>query len=267
MPVLLFAGLALGLAKGAYDAYSYSQQWDEKKKQLERDQKNLKESFDLKVQNLAEDLEEGNTKLESDIRNVKYARETNLRNAASNAQLQDQINNLQMAELQVQQAEALGSAVQGLATSGVRRMTASQDDAFGVRAGDVMNPGVFVTKQSTDRNIALARLQADLSRRQSMESARMNYLDATLNMESYRRQINENGTVIRDENGNIIGGTGEFGRAYREYKLSYDQQYNANQEELDYMNSDEATRRGTATMFLNLLTAGFSGMTSLGSLG
>lgn len=266
MPVLLFAGLALGMAKGAYDAYSYSQQWDEKKKQLETDKKNLKDSFDLKVKNMAEELEEGNAKLQSDIQDAKYVRETNLRESASNVGLQEQINNLQMAELQVQQAEAVGSAVQGLATSGVRRLTATQDDALGVRSGDVMNAGVFRTRQASERGIALARLQADLSRRQGIENARMNYLNATMNMESYRRQIAENGKVKYDENGNIIGGTGKFGRAYSEYKLSYDQQASAYQEELDYMNSPEATRMGILNMFFSTLSGGIGGATSMATL-
>lgn len=229
---MIVAGALVGLAKGAIDAYSYAQEWDAKKKELETAQKNLQENYDLSVKQATEEAAEAETVLRANVADTKLAQGVGIRNAAHNAALQDQIAQQQMAELQISAREQQGAAVQNAAVSGVRQF----GNAQAYRAG-----------RAADRAMASAERQRELSRFQTLESARANYYNADRQIASYNRQIDYN--------------SNELQRTLDRYETAYNQQYSANQKELDYMNSDEATFLGSMHMFFGVASSMLGGMT------
>lgn len=235
MGALIVIGAALGLAKGLGNVLAAQTEYEEKVSDLEQTQKELSAQFDNSVANAAADVEEANKRLEANIADTTVMRNERLGTSANSIAMQEQIQAQQIAELQLQAADARGAAIQDTATSGVRLMRDAD--------GNVVNAGVYRAEKAGERSLSAAIAQRNLSRYQNIESARANYLQANMNLAAYQREIAYNGTVERDSTGKIIGGTGKFGREYNAYKLTYDQQYNRNQKELDYIHSDEYQNR------------------------
>ena len=259
MGALIAVGFLVGAAKGAVNAMASDNEYWSKINDLKQAQKDLTDSYENSVANAAAETEEANKKIQANIADTKLTQAVGLGTSAKNIALQEEIQNIQRAELEIQAAEAKGSAIQGVATSGVRLMRDAD--------GNIMNAGVRRTELASDRSRLLARKQAEYSRFQNIENARANYLQSNLNLAAYQREIAYNGTVLRDAEGNVIGGTGKFGRTYSTYKLSYDQQYRRNQKELNYLTSDEGKFLHDASMVLGFFGSAIGGATAMGSLG
>jgi len=259
MGALLVIGAAIGGIKAIVNANVAEAEYKEKLADLKQDQIDLTESFNDSVAKAAAETEEANKSVQANIADTKLTQAVGLGTSAKNIVLQEEIQNLQRAELELEAADARGSAIQSVATSGVRLMRDAE--------GNIVNAGVRRAELASDRSRVLAQKQAEYSRFQSIENARANYLQSSLNLAAYQREIAYNGTVLRDAEGNIIGGTGKFGRTYGTYKLNYDQQYNRNQKEIDYMDSDEGWKDFRSAQLINIFAGMVGGAVSMGSLG
>ena len=249
--LIALIGAGVGLAKGVANAHARDVEYQEKLKDLKQKQTDLTETFNNTVFNAAADLEEANTELNARIADTTFMRDRNAGVASKTIVDQQAIADMEMADLQVEAAEAMGSAVQNVAMSGTRRMTDSE--------GNVMNAGVFKTEQKAASIIGKALAKNALSFYSSAEQAKSAYLQADMNIAAYQREIATNGTVERDANGNIIGGTGKFGRTYDTYKLTYDQNYRALDDDIKYMEGEGRTLNGIS-MFTDMVSGLFGGI-------
>jgi len=244
----------VGLAVGGAKAYARKVEYDEKLKDLKQKQADLTETYKNTVFNAAADLEDANKALEANKADTALMRDNNARVASKTIIDQQAIADMEIADLQVEASEAIGSATQNLAMSGTRRMTDSK--------GNVMNSGVFVTAQKSSNAISKALARNALSFYSSAEQAKASYLQSDLNIAAYQRQIEENGTVTRDEAGNIVGGTGKFGRTYDTYKLTYDQNYRALDDDIKFMEGD-GKKLNNIGMLTDIFGTAFGGITNV----
>lgn len=239
MITAMIIGGAIGLGAGLVKAYSNDVQTREKRKELERTKDRLTSEY-----NVSKELLNNSANRAIDNLNANIQDTTNMRDRAAGSagrQIVDQqvLNGMQMAQLQVQAAEAQGSALQDVAMSGTRRMTDSE--------GNVMNAGAFVTRQRAADSIALARTQADIQTRQSLESANYSYTNANMQIRSYQRQIENT--------------RGELADRLKQLQTSYDNQISEIDYDLNYMNSSEFKWIQGLTNAFDVLGSTFNGVT------
>ena len=237
------AGFIGGFAKATAMSSEYSDTlWDLRQKSW-----NLDKQYELKTSQLKEAAADTIADNRAAIRNTQYVRDTNIGIAKGNVVDQQALADMQLAELQIQSAEAQGSATQDIALSGTRRMTATQD-ALGVKAGDTVNANALRTKTSADRSLEYSRAQAKLSTRQSVQQARESYINSTLAMESYRRQIDNTRSQLQ--------------RDLQALNLNYKQSKKELTDDIEYMESDAGYRRLAWNMISTILTGTSNGATA-----
>ena len=244
MWLALGIGAAIGLGSGILKAKSNSVELEEKKKELERKKQYLKNEYEDSKDYLNNSANRAIDNLNANIQDT-----TNMRDRAAGIagrQIVDQqvLNDMQIAQLQVQSAEAQGSALQDVAMSGTRRMIGTGED----QVGKVVNAGVYATREKAGASLALARTQAKIQTRQSLESASYSYTNANMQIRSYQRQIENT--------------RGELADRLKQLQTSYDDQVAELDYNLTYMDSDEFKRlQGWSTAF-DILGSTFNGMTS-----
>lgn len=232
MGTLLFIGLVGGLIAGAAKTYSDMVEYTETYNELNRKRNELTASYNQAVEQTKAQAAESEEAIRANIADTKLAQGIALGTAAHNAALQDQIAQQQMAQLQLEAREQRGAAVQSVATSGVRQ--------FG-------NAQVYRTQRAYDRSIAVAERQRELSRFQSMESARANYYNADRQIASYDRQITYN--------------QNELQRTLDRYETQYNQQKAAYDENIRYMD-EEGWNLHVFNNVANILSFGATGASS-----
>jgi len=267
-----------GMIAGGLKAYSRSVEYDEKLNDLKQKREDLKDTFNDSIANVAADLADANRKLEANIQDTTTMRDASARTSGKQLLNQQVLAEMDMADLQVQAADQMGSAMQNLAMSGTRRMVAtresnvkSENGKYDVvtgagQVGRVLNPQVFKTQGAVDSAISKARTQANISFFNNADQARMSYLNSTLNIKAYQREIEMNGSLELDAEGKVqfdengkVKGTGKAARTINSYKLSYDQQYNELTRDIDYMNGEGNTMLGLS-MFGDFLSGLFGGL-------
>lgn len=251
---LLIGGTILGLGSGLAKAASNNAQVEEKKRELERKKQYLTSEYNAGVEALNNSADRAIAGLEANIADTQIMRDKAAGIAGRNIADQQTVQNMQLAQLQVEAAEAVGSAMQNLAMSGTRRLTATKDDptgenavnaGMGVKAGDVINAGVYSTARKAGASMALARAQAGIQMKQSLDSANYNYMNATMQMEAYGRKINDTRAELSDR--------------LNQMKVSYENQRNELDYNLDYMNSDEFKRLQGWSNFFDIAGSTFRG--------
>ena len=237
LTALLIGGTILGLGSGLAKAASNNAQVEEKKKELERKKQYLTSEYNAGVEALNNSADRAIAGLEANIADTQIMRDRAAGIAGRNIVDQQAIQNMQLAQLQVEATEAIGSSMQGVAMSGTRRMTDSE--------GNVINAPVFATTQKAGASLALARAQAGIQMKQSLDSANYNYMNATMQMEAYGRKINDTRAELSDR--------------LNQMKVSYENQRNELDYDLDYMNSDEFKRLQGWSNFFDIAGSAFRG--------
>lgn len=235
----LIIGGMLGAVKGGFNAIASNIQYDEKLKALNQKRSDLLADYNQSVAHANASANESITNLNANIMNTRFGRDMSLGTSARSIADQQTIAGMQIAELQVQAREAQGSAIQSVATSGVRRMTDSE--------GNVMNAPVFRTDRANERSLALERAKNSLSLGQSINQARASYIDSTMNIDAYKRQIQFT--------------QNELARTLEKYELSFTQQNRDLTRDIDYMNGTGRRLQNWANFF-GVATNIFSGFSS-----
>lgn len=236
MVAAMIIGAVLGAVSGGLQNAAKDIEYKETLTKLKQKSEDLTTNYTEAVRQAKAKSKESVEQLQANIADTKLARNINAGAAAKNVAMQEQIQSQQIAQLQVEAREAEGSAVQSVATSGVRLMTDSE--------GNVMNAGVYRTRQQAKRSLALAEAQRDLSRFQSVESARENYLNANMQIASYNKKIQ----YTRNELDRTLT---LYRNEYKQAKAEYD-------EDIRYMENE-----GKTALILggigNILSGGMSG--------
>ena len=240
LTALLIGGAAIGLGAGIAKAKSNNAQVEEKKKELQRKQEYLTKEYNAGVEALNNSADRAIAGLEANIADTQIMRDRAAGISSRNILDQQAVQDMQLAQLQVEATEAIGSSVQSVAMSGTRRMTDSE--------GNVMNAPVFATSQKAGASMALARAQASIQTKQSLDSANYNYLNATMQMESYGRQIENT--------------RGELADKLNQMRVSYENQRDEIGYELSYMNSGEFKRLQGWSNFFDIAGSTISGFSS-----
>lgn len=245
MGALLVVGAAIGAAKGMMNAWNANEQYNETLNDLKQKRQDLEKQYNLGNEIAQNQADRSIRELEANKADTKLSQAVGLGTSAKNIALQEEIQNLQMAELQIQAADAKGSAIQGVATSGVRLMKDAE--------GNIINAGVRRTELASGRSIALAEAQRGLSRFQNFESARANYLSTSLQINAYQRKI----AYTKDE----------LAETLRKSKMLYDQQARDLDRDIAYMDSEEGRRTFNNGLMLDFFASTIGGAFSMGSLG
>lgn len=233
-------GAVAGLVGGFGNAIASDVEYKEKLKALEVKRSNLEASYNLAVNQTKAAAEESMAVLDANAAETKMSQGIGLRSSATNQAMQDAITTRQIAELQIEAAQARGAAVQDVALSGTRLMRDSE--------GNIVNPGAYNTARAADRSIAQAQAQRSLQRYQSLENARQNYYSADRQIASYGKQKE----LTRNE----------LERTLKKYELAYQQEYSELTGEIGYM--EDTSWSGGWTMHwlsnvTNVLSLGMSG--------
>lgn len=208
-------GAAIGMLAGMGKAAAYSIEYDEKKKELKKTRDNLDAQYNLVRSQAEEQAGAAEKELKADIADARLAQGVGAGTAARNAVMQNEIANQQVAQLQIEGARAMGSSVQDVAMSGVRLMRDSE--------GNIADGAGRNTANDVRRATTQARVQAEISRSQSLEQARASYYSADRQIASYGRQIQSTKDELR--------------RTLARMDLSYRQQRQALTDDIDYMES------------------------------
>ena len=260
---LIIGGIVLGglgLASGINKANAREVEYQENLKDLKTKEKNLTDTFQNNVANVVADLADANKKLEANIADTELMRDRSKSTASQTIARQQDIAAMEMADLQVQIADQLGSANQSLAMSGTRRMTND--------SGQVMNAQVFKAERTASSAFDKAKAQVTLNFYSNAENARNSYLQSNLNIAAYQREIEANGSIELDADGNVkydangkVIGTGKAARTINSYKLAYDQDISAVREDIKFM-ENEGRDMTTFGQVMDVVTGLVDGFTS-----
>lgn len=233
-------GALLGMAGGISNAFAMQSEYDNTLFELKVKRDMLDKQYDLKKQQINEVADESVAELNTNIAEENLARGITAGSSAKNMVDQQRVANMQMAELQVQAAEAKGAAVQDVALSGTRLMRDAE--------GNVYNAGAYSTARAAERSAAQAKAQIQINMRQSFSSAVANYTDSSLRMESYRRRINATKNQLE--------------RDLASLDLNYNQSRYELTSDIEYMQSDAGERQLRRSMIGAILGGTANGISS-----
>ena len=235
-----FVGSALGMMGGFANAFAMQSEYNETLAELLNKRQMLDEQYDLKKQQINEVADESVAELNTNIAEQNLARGITAGASAKNMVDQQRLANMQMAELQVQAAEAKGAAVQDVALSGTRLMRDAE--------GNVYNAGAYSTTRAAERSVAQAKAQMQINMRQSFASAVANYTDSSLRMESYKRRIAATKSQLE--------------RDLASLDLNYRQSRFELTSDIDYMESDTGERQLRRSMLGAIFGGAANGLSS-----
>ena len=237
---LAIIGAAIGMAGGIANSFAKQSEYDNTLFELKTKRDMLDQQYSLKKEQINAVAGENVAELETNIADANITRGANLSSSATNMVDQQRIANMQIAQLQVEAAEAKGAAVQDVAMSGTRLMTDEN--------GNVINSGVFNTSRRAARAEEQAKAQAQINMRQSFASATANYTDATMRMQSYRRQIASTRSQLE--------------RDLASLDLNYNQQRYELSSDIEYMESDAGERQLRLSIISSILGGTMNGASS-----
>ena len=224
-------GAAVGMLAGIGKAAAYTIEYNEKKNELKKTRDNLDAQYNLAKSQAEEQAGAAEKELRAGIADARLAQGVGAGTSARNAVMQNEIANQQIAQLQIEGARDIGSSVQDVAMSGVRLMRDAE--------GNIADGAGRNTANDVRRTTSQARVQAEISRSQSLEQARASYYSADRQIASYGRQIQSTKDELR--------------RTLASMDLSYTQQRQAFTDDIDYMDS----AKGKTLMNLNILSMMF----------
>jgi hypothetical protein len=254
---LLLIGAAvgglIGLAQGANNANVRQAEYDDKLEDLNRQKAILdkqytqsQQSYDLSKDQLNESTDYANTELnllgDQTIKN----RDTSLNQTATIGAKQSEINALQIATLDIQNKQQVGSANQAAATSGFRGSGS---------ALNVLNNTRTLTQDARKQ----ATMQSNLSNYSTFASAVNNFTNANQQHDAYMRKIDEN-EFMRDQQ------LESMNLQMEQTKDMYDLQGGYLASDIEYMDGEGRDALKTAQAF-DILGGIFSGAVSGGTLG
>lgn len=222
----LIAGIVGGFVSAAASVINRKAQSDEQKKELNQKQadlttgqSHLAESYQLGMKQAQEQTDQANGMLQLQAQQTEAARDRAITTASKNTALQDQLASAQIATLQIDAAKAEGQAVQAQASSGFRA------------TGSAMN-AIGETRRSNDSVLRQAQLQRNLSIFSNYENARSSFLSSEAQLESYRRQVENNNSDLRRQQESLT-------LQYRQNNEEYETAIERNNEDIEFINSDE----------------------------
>ena len=197
------------------------------------------QTYDLSKEQLNENTDYANAELnllgDQTIKN----RDTSLGQTATIGARQGEINALQIATLDIQNKQQVGSANQAAATSGFRG------------SGSALNV-INNTKTLTQDARKQATMQSNLSNYSTFASAVNNYTNANQQYDAYMRKIDEN-EFMRDQQ------LESMNLQMKQTKDMYDLQGGYLASDIDYMNNEGKDALNTAKGF-DILGGLFSGI-------
>ena len=233
-------GAVIGMVGGFANAFAMQSEYNETLAELINKRQMLDEQYDLKKQQINEVAKESVAELDANIGEENLARGITAGSSAKNMVDQQRLANMQMAELQVQAAEAKGAAVQDVALSGTRLMRDAE--------GNVYNAGAYSTIRAATRAEDQAKAQIQINTRQSFASAVANYTDSSLRMESYKRRIATTKSQLE--------------RDLASLDLNYRQSRFELTSDIDYMESSSGERQLTLSMLGAIFGGTANGLSS-----
>ncbi len=169
---------------------SQMQDLDRQKDQLNEQNKQFQESYGLAVSTAKDRTSEQNAELDLLGKQTVGNRDTSLGVTAKGQEMQQGVEQMQLATLVVDASKAEGVAVQQAASSGFR------DD------GTLMDSVDQVNRDSSD-SIRQAKAQLSLSRYATFQGAKQAYTSATQQADAYQRQIAMNSNELQRQLGEL----------------------------------------------------------------
>lgn len=196
--------LGLGIASAVSGIFGASSRWaqrnaeyqsqmqdlDRQKNQLDEQNRQFQESYGLAVSTAKDRTSEQNAELDLLGQQTVGDRDASLGVTAKGQEMQQGVEQMQLATLVVDASKAEGVAVQQAASSGFR------DD------GTLMDSVEQVNRDTSD-SIRQAKAQLSLSRYSTFQGAKQAYTSATQQADAYQRQVEMNSSELQRQLGEL----------------------------------------------------------------